>query len=88
MAVEVAIKTTENALKILGAYGVASEYATTKYLQDAWMGWSCDGTHDVLRLQLLNFVVPPDLAGGPPPGAGDPHGPGGPPPGAGGPPPE
>ncbi len=80
MAVDVAIKTTENALKILGAYGVASEYATTKYLQDAWMGWSCDGTHDVLRLQLLNFVVPPEFPGSPPPGAG------GPPPGFEGPP--
>ena len=94
-AVDVAIKTTENALKILGGYGVASEYATTKYLQDAWMGWSCDGTPDLLRLQMLNFVVPPDPMpafmagmGGPPPGmGGPPPGAGGPPPGMGGPPP-
>ena len=100
MAVDVAIKTAENAMKILGAYGVASEYATTKYLQDAWMGWSCDGTHDLLRIFMLDFVVPPDNpfgdevppgfggppgAGGPPPGFGGP-GAGGPPPGFGGPP--
>jgi len=61
MAVDMAIKTTENALKILGAYGVSSEYPTTKYLQDAWMGWPCDGTQDVLRLQLINFVIPPEF---------------------------
>ena len=55
-AVDVAIQCAENAVKILGGYGVAEEYDTVRMLQDAWMGYSCDGTRDTLRLSMMAFL--------------------------------
>ncbi|MHB8918048.1 MAG: acyl-CoA dehydrogenase family protein [Desulfocucumaceae bacterium] len=54
-AVDVAIKNAEACVKVLGAYGVTSEYKAGKFLNDAWIGWSCDGTRDMLRLHMVNF---------------------------------
>jgi alkylation response protein AidB-like acyl-CoA dehydrogenase len=74
-AVDVAIKVAENAVKILGGYGVTKEYKTAGYLCKAWMGWSCDGTRDMLRLAMMNFMEPPPgfgAPGDPPPGMEDP----------------
>lgn len=70
-AVDVAIKNAERALRILGGYGVAEEYETGKFLTDAWIGDSCDGTRDMLRLNIINFLRMSKglLPGGPPPGA-------------------
>jgi len=54
-AVDTAIRNTERAMKILGGYGVASEYEVGRMHADAWVGDSCDGTHDLLRLSTVNF---------------------------------
>lgn len=55
-ATEVAIKNAQLAVQVLGAYGVTNEYKAAKLLNDAWIGWSCDGTNDMLRLHMANFL--------------------------------
>lgn len=55
-AVDIAIKTAENAVKILGAYGVTKEYKTAKYMCDALMGYACDFTGDLLRLRIADSL--------------------------------
>ncbi len=51
-AVDAAIRNAQRAVEILGAYGVATEYRAARYLNDAWVGWSCDFTREVLLLGL------------------------------------
>ncbi|HEY7618601.1 MAG TPA: acyl-CoA dehydrogenase family protein [Solirubrobacteraceae bacterium] len=51
-AVDAAISIAGRAVKVLGGYGVAEEYPTAKLLRDAWTGWSCDFTGDMLRLDV------------------------------------
>jgi len=51
-AVDAAIRCAERAVKVLGGYGVAEEYPVAKLLRDAWTGWSCDFTGDMLRLDV------------------------------------
>lgn len=55
-AVDVAIKNAQTAVEILGGYGVTKEYQAGKFLSDAWIGYSCDFTRDILRLGLVNFM--------------------------------
>lgn len=55
-AVDAAIRNAERAVKILGGYGVAAEYATGRFLNDAWIGEACDGTRDMLLLNMLNTL--------------------------------
>ena len=55
-AVDVAIKNAQTAVEILGGYGVLQEHQTGKFLADAWIGYSCDFTKDILRLGLVNFM--------------------------------
>jgi len=55
-AVDVAIRNAERAVKILGGYGVAAEYETGRMLNDAWVGEACDGTRDLLLLNMLNTL--------------------------------
>ncbi|HEX2907828.1 MAG TPA: acyl-CoA dehydrogenase family protein [Phototrophicaceae bacterium] len=55
-ATEMAIKNAQLAVQVLGAYGITNEYKAAKMLNDAWIGWSCDGTNDVLRLHMANFL--------------------------------
>lgn len=55
-AADTAVKAAQTALEILGAYGVSKEYETEKYLRDAWMGYSCDFTREVLRLGMVPFL--------------------------------
>ncbi|WP_413166932.1 acyl-CoA dehydrogenase family protein [Capilliphycus salinus ALCB114379] len=55
-AVDVAIKNAQTAVEILGGYGVLQEHPTGKFLADAWIGYSCDFTKDILRLGLVNFM--------------------------------
>ncbi len=55
-ATDVAIKNAQMGVKVLGSYGIASAYKAGNYLCDAWIGYSCDGTNDVLRLHLANFL--------------------------------
>ena len=52
-AVDAAIRTAQRAVETLGAYGVTDEYRAARYLNDAWVGWSCDFTRDLL---LLGFA--------------------------------
>ncbi|MBV9423114.1 MAG: acyl-CoA dehydrogenase family protein [Solirubrobacterales bacterium] len=51
-AVDAAIRNAERAVKVHGGYGVAREYPVEKLLRDAYTGWSCDFTGDMLRLQV------------------------------------
>lgn len=55
-AVDVAIRNAERAVKILGSYGVTREYGAAGLLNDAWIGDSCDGTRDVLRLNMVTAM--------------------------------
>lgn len=56
-AVDAAIKNAQLAVEVLGSYGITREYKRAKILNDAWIGWSCDGTNDVLRLHMVNFLA-------------------------------
>ncbi len=56
-ATDAAIQNAEMAVKILGSYGITREYKTSKLLNDAWIGWPCDGTNDMLRLHMVNFLA-------------------------------
>lgn len=56
MAVDASIRNAERALQILGAYGVTDEYPTAGWLNDAWIGYSCDFTRDMLRLGMTGFL--------------------------------
>ena len=51
-AVDAAIANAQRCIEILGAYGVAREYEAGRFLADAWVGYSCDFTRDVLRLGI------------------------------------
>lgn len=56
--VDAAIENAERAVKVFGSFGVAREYAAARYLGDAWIGYPCDGTNQMLRLHMLNFLAP------------------------------
>lgn len=58
-AVDAAIRNAQRCVEVLGAYGVASEYKAARYLNDAWVGWSCDFTRDLLLLGLAAATAPP-----------------------------
>lgn len=51
-AVDAAIRCAERAVKVLGGYGVAEEFPAAKLLRDAYTGWSCDFTGDMLLLDV------------------------------------
>lgn len=55
-AVDVAIRTAQNTVKILGGYGVTREYLAAKYLCDALTGYACDFTGDMLRLRIAECL--------------------------------
>ena len=55
-AVDVAIANAERAVQIHGAAGVARGVGPEQWLRDAWTGWSCDFTRDVLRLQIAETL--------------------------------
>lgn len=55
-AVDVAIKNAQTAVEILGGYGVTTQSKAGKFLADAWIGYSCDFTKDILRLGMVNFL--------------------------------
>jgi acyl-CoA dehydrogenase len=55
-AVDVAIKCAEGCVKIHGGYGVTREYDAGRYLNDAWIGYSCDFTRDILHLGIARFL--------------------------------
>lgn len=67
LAVDTAIRCAERAVKILGSYGITREYPAARMLNDAWIGDSCDGTRDMLRLNIVT-AMRMAAAGGPPPG--------------------
>jgi len=43
-------------VEILGAYGVTREYRAGAMLADAWIGYSCDFTRDILHLGVARFL--------------------------------
>ena len=51
-AVDVAIRNAELCVQVLGGYGVTQEYEAGRFLNDAWIGWSCDFTRDILMLGI------------------------------------
>ena len=55
-AVEVAIANAERAVRIHGAMGVTRGVGPEKCLRDAWTGWSCDFTGDLLRLGIAGAL--------------------------------
>ncbi len=55
-AVDMAIRNAELAVQVLGGYGVTTEYDAGRYLADAWIGWSCDFTRDVLHLGIAQAL--------------------------------
>jgi alkylation response protein AidB-like acyl-CoA dehydrogenase len=55
-AVDVAIANAERAVQVHGATGVAVGAGPEQWLRDAWTGWSCDFTRDVLRLQIAGTL--------------------------------
>ena len=56
LAVDASIRNAERAVQILGAYGITDEYPTARWLNDAWIGYSCDFTRELLRLGMLPFL--------------------------------
>jgi acyl-CoA dehydrogenase len=55
-AVDVAIANAERAVQVHGATGVSVGAGPEQWLRDAWTGWSCDFTRDVLRLQIADTL--------------------------------
>lgn len=55
-AVDVAIRNAQRAVEILGGYGITTEYPAGRYLNDAWVGYACDFTREVLRLGMAGFL--------------------------------
>lgn len=55
-AVDTAIRSAQNAVKILGAYGVTREYEAARYLCDAMTGYALDFTGDLLRLRIAELL--------------------------------
>jgi len=55
-AVDAAIHNAQKAVEILGAYGITREYRAGRMLTDAWVGYACDFTRDMLRLGMVPFV--------------------------------
>lgn len=55
-AVDAAIRNAQRCVEILGGYGITTEYAAGRFLQDAWIGYSCDFTRDLLRLGMAAFL--------------------------------
>lgn len=51
-AVDSAIRNAQLCVEILGGYGVTQEYDAGRFLADAWVGYSCDFTRDVLMLGI------------------------------------
>lgn len=51
-AVDAAIANAQLCIEVLGGYGVAAEYEAGRFLNDAWVGWACDFTRDVLMLGI------------------------------------
>jgi len=49
-AVDAAIRCAQRCVETLGGYGVTEEYPAARLLNDAWVGWSCDFTRDMLML--------------------------------------
>jgi alkylation response protein AidB-like acyl-CoA dehydrogenase len=45
-----------NAVRILGAAGVSKGVVAERLLRNAWTGYSCDFTGDVLRLGLADAL--------------------------------
>jgi alkylation response protein AidB-like acyl-CoA dehydrogenase len=58
-AVTAAIANAERAVKIHGATGVATGAGPEKLLRDAWTGYSCDFTGDMLRLAVAAALPRP-----------------------------
>ena len=55
-AVDVAIRNAELCVQILGGYGVTREYEAGRFLNDAWIGYSCDFTRDILHLSIARML--------------------------------
>lgn len=55
-AVDVAIANSSRAVQLHGATGVTTGAGPEKLLRDAWTGYACDFTRDVLRLQLADTL--------------------------------
>lgn len=57
-AVDVAIANAQRCVQVLGATGVTRGGGAEKLLRDAWTGWSCDFTGDLLGLAVAQGLAP------------------------------
>lgn len=57
-AVDTAIANAQRCVQILGATGVTRGGGAEKLLRDAWTGWSCDFTGDLLGLAVAQGLTP------------------------------
>ncbi len=57
-AVETAIANAQRCVQVLGATGVTRGGGAEKLLRDAWTGWSCDFTGDLLGLAVAQGLAP------------------------------
>lgn len=55
-AVDAAIRNAELCVQILGGYGVTREYEAGRFLTDAWVGYACDFTRDILHLGIARSL--------------------------------
>jgi len=55
-AVDVAIANAERSVRIHGATGVSSGAGPEKLLRDAWTGYACDFTKEMLRLSIAEVL--------------------------------
>lgn len=56
-AVDMAIRNAQRAVKLMGGYGVAAESAPARFLADAWTGYPVDGTRDLMRMDMLDYLL-------------------------------
>ncbi len=56
-AVDAAIRNAELCMQILGGYGTTTEYEAGRFLNDAWIGYSCDFTKDILYLGITQGLL-------------------------------
>jgi alkylation response protein AidB-like acyl-CoA dehydrogenase len=56
VAVDAAIANAQVCVEILGGYGVSKEYEAGRFLNDAWVGYACDFTRDILRLGIAQTL--------------------------------
>lgn len=56
-AAEVAVKATNNAVKIFGSYGFSSEYPVERFMRDAKSFQIVEGTSNIQKIIIASYVL-------------------------------